>query len=199
MAAHQIVVYACLRFGHVFVQVGRFYILDVDVCGIKEMFAVGCKRETLHTCLHIGDLTRCGAVGFHRPYLHGAAAIGEKPYFAAVVVPNGSNGIGRGVGQKARRTVVHVVQYDDRYAAIFGHVVAGQRIEQCRAVGRQYGRTYASHFPHNLGRKPCCGNLFGRERVVYFERYGCLFAAAQPKCDNSHTQSRFFHNVFKYI
>lgn len=87
----------------------------------------------------------------------------------------------------------HVAQVKRRHAAVLAEIVIGDCVDEPFAVGRKLRPSEPSHLPHHLRGETSRGDLFGRERVVDFERPGPLRTGAESQNRTCHKQEKFFH------
>ena len=195
VAGHQIVVDVCFRPGHVLIEVGRTLLGAGDGyrLHVPDRIAGLVDAEALDVGVEGGHLLRLAARGGHVPYLLRAAAVRQEIERAPVGRPCRRRVVRRVVGQLAHLARCHVAQVKRCHAAVLAEIVIGDRVDEPFAVGRKLRPSEPSHLPHHLRGETSRGDLFGRERVVDFERLGPLRTGAESQNRTCHKQEKFFH------
>ena len=178
VAAHQVVVNAGFRFGHVRVDVGRLAVGDLYALYIKDFVTRRIYAEPFDVLVEFRKLAGILSVGSHFPDLRTSAAVGQEVDLAAVGIPFRIGVVRREVGQLGDFAAGGVTNVDRRNAPVLLHIVPGDGVEQPTGVGRERGQSYAAHFPHHFGRENAGGDLLLGERVVDSEGLGALFTAS---------------------
>ncbi len=186
VAAHQVVIDTCFGVGHILVHVRRLAVADLYPAHVPRLVAAGADAEALDVAVEPRELAQVAALGVHLPHLHRAAAVGEEADRASVGAPGGRVVLRAEVGQLADLAAGHVADVDLRASAVLGEVVARDRVEEFRAVGRERCRAGAAHLPEDFGREKARLDLGGRQCVVDLEGLGLLRACPQTQSCESH-------------